>query len=151
MRKIFGDRCTQNTTRHSRVSEPHHTEADGSFETRFNLLVTAVNEGDSEEVSKLLAETGDLKVDLGLCDSSGRTALMHAAEGESECVRLLLAAGHQLDAENTDQRTALDTSISYDDESIVKLLLEAGAMTTQTSLALATEASQEVRHALHIC
>jgi hypothetical protein len=126
----------------------HHTEADGSFETRFNLLVAAVNEGDSEEVSKLLAETGDLKVDLGLCDSSGRTALMHAAEGESECVRLLLAAGHQLDAENTDQRTALDTSISYDDEGIVKLLLEAGAKTTQTSLALATEASQEVRDTL---
>ena len=86
-----------------------------------------VGQGDAESLAELLK---DPTLDISVQDENGNTALIMSAEGEGECVRLLINAGSSLDHTNHEGAGALDTAINYQDEDIVRQLMAAGALIT---------------------
>jgi len=86
---------------------------------------TAIIEGSTEKVKKLLASGADINV---IEPASGSTPLMTAALlGRSEIAKILLDAGASIDSKNYDGSTALHTAAFFCRPEIVKLLLEKGA------------------------
>jgi hypothetical protein len=109
-------------------------------------LFEAVRQGDSEALAELLKKTK--KKNLAAKDEDGNSALILAAEGEVECVRLLLEAESPLNLENNNSNTALNVAVTYQDEAIVRMLLAADARVTLATVRLSEASSSEVRTAL---
>ena len=107
----------------ARPVEPPPTEPPPTHE-RSEELFSAVGDGDAAALGALL-EAG---VPATCVDDDGCTPLIHAAEGESACVELLLprSAGH-INRRSADGTTALIAAVKYEDVTIVNLLLGAGA------------------------
>jgi len=112
-----------------------------------NPLLIAVAHGDAEAVAALVAKAD---VDLDAVDEHGNTALILAAEGEGECLRLLLDAPREckLDYVNTRGLSALDVAVQYEDEAGVTALLEKGARLRASTVGAAESSSSQVRHVL---
>lgn len=102
-------------------------------------LFDAVNDGDLEQLQKLLADG----VPAGALDDDGNSALHKAAEGETDCAKALMAALAAstgiFEVKNGDEKTCLEIAISYEDGTLCRLFLDAGAKATAEAVALARE------------
>lgn len=73
-------------------------------------------------------------------DEDGNTPLHKACEGETECVRaLLVAMSGKLTRRNNDNNTPLMAAITYEDATIVGMLLAGGAVASEEAIALAKQ------------
>jgi hypothetical protein len=88
-------------------------------------LLEAAEEGQSDDMLKLMAEGAD----IDFKDQDGDTALiLAAANGHADCVRLLLDSGADKEAKGENgEWTALICAASWDHADCVRLLLDAGA------------------------
>ena len=85
-------------------------------------LFEAVDDGDIEMVKALRKTCG-----VNVIDEDGNTPLHKAAEGETACVKLLLAAKgaeEALTTKNSDGLTPLMCAIKYEDAEIVELMTD---------------------------
>lgn len=110
---------------------PTHEQASEVFD--------AVDSGSSEDLQALL----DAGVPAGVVDDDGNTPLHKAAEGETECVKLLCSfldrASGVFEAKNADGNTCLMAAIDYESSEICALLIEAGCLPTAEAVALCHE------------
>ena len=106
-------------------SKTYHEEQ-GSFKgssdpEKAAELFAAVENGDLETVRTLRKVVG-----ANVTDDDGNTPLHKAAEGETECVKLLLGAGGASKAllvRNSNNDTPLMSAIRYEDKEIVELMI----------------------------
>jgi ankyrin repeat protein len=149
------------------IMQRHHTAGDAALGEGATPFLRAAKSGDIEMMQLLLAAGADPMHAM----PNGSTALMFAAglgwrngsplapsydqgsEQEAlEALRLLLALGHDIDAQNDDGNTALHGALSgRGSEAIIRFLLESGADPTlpnargQTARDIAeTRASPEI-------
>ena len=110
---------------------PEHERSEELFE--------AVDSGDAESVQTILDEG----VPPGVVDDDGNTPLHKAAEGETECAKVLLAvldkATGVFEAKNSDGETPLMVAIKYEDAAVCTLFIEAGSLCTQEAFDKARE------------
>lgn len=84
-------------------------------------LLDAADEGDVEEVRRLVEERG---VDVNICNETGATALHRAAgHGQVEVLEFLMGHGARLNATDSDNWTALHVACSVGSLDAVKVLL----------------------------
>ena len=86
-------------------------------------LFEKVSEGDVDGLRELLADG----VPAACIDEDGNTALIAAAEGESECAQVLIEARCPVDHQNDDGVSALMKAVEYEDIEVVRIFLAAGA------------------------
>ncbi|MCA1612914.1 MAG: ankyrin repeat domain-containing protein [Acidobacteria bacterium] len=100
--------------------------ADGGGQTP---LMLSARGGSVETIRSLLA--AGARASVNAKDLRGLTALTHAVEGAAharvEKVKLLLAAGAEVGVRDNQGRTALMIAKKVGDETVVRLLEEAGA------------------------
>ena len=99
----------------------------GRFElVKHNRLMELVSsDAKIEELREFIANSG---VDVNVGDARiGRTPLMYPACLSTECVKLLLAAGANVNAVSTDGCTALIDAVTCGAKENVKILIAAGA------------------------
>ena len=89
-------------------------------------LIAAVEDGDVDTARALLEE-GVPPNCKGQDGAKEKTALMYAAEGEFELIKLLLDFGASIDFQTKHGETALMSAIKYNDGESVQALLDAGA------------------------
>ena len=86
-------------------------------------LFEKVSEGDVDGLRELLADG----VPAACIDEDGNTALIAAAEGESECAQVLIEARCPVDHQNDEGVSALMKAVEYEDIEVVRIFLAAGA------------------------
>ena len=110
---------------------PTHDRGEEVFE--------AIDSGDPDALAALLEEG----VPAGVVDDDGNSALHKAAEGESACAKLLVAALHSstgvYEAKNADGETCLMVAIKYEDAELCGLYISHGAACTQEAVDRARE------------
>ena len=89
-------------------------------------LFNAVLDGEHQKLTELL----DSGVDVNTMDVLGNSPLILAAEGEAACVAVLIEHNANLEHTNKDGTTALMAAITYEDTSVVEMLMTAGAKAT---------------------
>jgi len=102
----------------------HGVSADTCDDTRSPLLTTAVDRGDTAQITFLLVHHADVNA----LDAAGATPLMHAArKGDAATVRLLLAAHADTTLKDYEDRTAQDY-IDPKDPSDIRALFPPAAL-----------------------
>lgn len=96
-------------------------------------LFDAVLDGEDMKLKGLL----EFGVHVNTIDAEGNTPLILAAEGETNCVKLLVEHKAELEHVNNDGFTALLAAITYEDIGIVEILLAAGCEATEEATKLA--------------
>ena len=111
---------------------------------KLSELIGAIENDDVEKAKSLLKPSlFGQRVNVNELAYMGRTVLRTAAErGNVEMIRLLIAAGADVNARGSDYRTALFVAIRNGHSEIVRSLLDAGAA-SEAPLALAAEYGQD--------
>ena len=79
------------------------------------------------DIAKLLIGAG-AQIEIDVEDFSGYTALIWASEtGHTDIVKLLIANGADVNYKSSEGRTALNTSLDFDNKEMIKLLKDVGA------------------------
>ena len=112
-----------------------------------DAVFSAIGDGDVEALKKLLEDNPDFSVDCVNEDKS--TPLHAAADGETECMKVLLkakGAAEALKMKNGDEdepMTPLMAAIKYDDDSLVSLMLDPSTSDPPLEGAAAAEKTDE--------
>eukprot|EP00966_Prymnesium_polylepis_P020262 467110-Prymnesium_polylepis.1 len=120
---MLGRRASKVERRLSRTGQPSFSRIPSGLQPQVKELFNAVTEGDVSTLCRLMTEG----VPANATDDDGNTALILAAEGEPQCVEELLHAGCPIDHQNNLGLTALMIAVKYDDDALVKVLIDAGA------------------------
>lgn len=98
---------------------------------RSSEIFEAIDSGDAGALATLLEEG----VPAGVVDDNGNTPLHKAAEGETECAKVLVskldAASGVFEARNVEGETCLMVAIKYEDATLCSTFAAAGALCTQ--------------------
>lgn len=90
---------------------------------KYTPLMVAAERGDSEAVKQLASNTN-----VNAVGPRGKTALHIASfEGNEECVRILIANGASLNAQDYNEETPCEIAIRMRNNAIARLLLANGA------------------------
>lgn len=99
---------------------------DIEFTGGYNLLMLKAEEGNIEEVHRILTESKNVDINAG--NKKGYTALALAIKsGNIELVKLLLSAGADPNRKNNSGQTSLFLACWHNFEIVVRLLLDCGA------------------------
>jgi uncharacterized protein len=111
---------------------------------KLSKLIGAIENADVEKAKSLLKPSlFGQRVNVNELAYMGRTVLMTAAErGNVEMIRLLIAAGADVNARGSDYGTALFVAIKNGHSEIVRSLMDAGAV-SEAPLTLAAEYGQD--------
>ncbi len=91
-------------------------------------LISAVDNGDEDAVSRLLSKGADINARSNAMDCWGMTALMMAAKnGDSDTATILLEKGADVKAKDAKGRTALMAAMERDSVEVVNMLIAKGS------------------------